>query len=72
MTARLALLAAAGAAVVALCTGCQGMTGSTAVPPAAPTAQVTGGGATDYDQQFDQLQSTLDSVQAQINSDSTP
>jgi hypothetical protein len=65
VTARLTLLVAAGAAVLALCTGCQGMTGSTAVPP--PTNQTAG-----FDQQLDQLQSTLDSVQAQINSDSTP
>jgi curli biogenesis system outer membrane secretion channel CsgG len=61
VTARLTLLVAAGAAVVALCTGCQGTTGSSPAPP-----------ANNYGQQLDQLQSTLDSVQSQINSDATP
>jgi hypothetical protein len=68
VTARLTLLVAAGVAVVALCTGCQG--GSTAVPP--PTNQTNSGDANGFDQQLDQVQSTLDSVQAQINADSTP
>ena len=57
--------------VLVLCTGCQGMAGSSAVPPP-PTTQVNTGDTAGFDQQLDQLQSTLDSVQAQINSDATP
>jgi hypothetical protein len=61
------LLAAAGAALV-LCAGCQGGTGSAPAP--GPGGQVDSGGQLGVE--LDQIQSTLDSVSAQINADSAP
>ena len=68
MRARLIGLAAAVGAAVVLCAGCQGMSGSSPAP-----GQVT----SDSDPgqlgaELSQIQSTLDSVSAQLNADSAP
>lgn len=65
-------LAGAGVAVLLACAGCRGTAGSVEQPTAVVTQDNAGSGTSD-DQpgsQLDQLQSTLDSVQAQLNADS--
>jgi hypothetical protein len=69
---RTALWLATGAAAVLLCAGCRAMSGSTAVPPAPATVTGTDSAGDQAGSQLDQLQSTLDSVQAQVNADSAP
>lgn len=64
MRARLIGLAAAIGAAVVLCAGCQGMSGSSPAPDSGDPGQL---GA-----ELTQIQSTLDSVSAQINADSAP
>ena len=62
-------LAGTGIALLLVCVGCHGTAGSNQQP----TTVVTGGSGTSDDQpgsQLDQLQSTLDSVQAQLRTDS--
>lgn len=58
------MIAASAAVVLALCAGC-----SHGATPAAPAATT---GAGDLGSQLDQLQSTLDSVSAQVGADSAP
>ncbi|HEX3791751.1 MAG TPA: hypothetical protein VHW44_28075 [Pseudonocardiaceae bacterium] len=70
-----AVLAGFAAMVLGGCVGCRGglASGSTPaqqVPPPATTA--TDGSAAQLNSQLDGLQSTLDSVQAQVNADSSP
>lgn len=71
------LVAGACLAVAAACTGCRGTMGSQQQPvPTAILTQDNAGGSDTSDGQpgseLDQLQSTLDSVQAQLNADSAP
>ncbi|HEY1572871.1 MAG TPA: hypothetical protein VGG05_16120 [Pseudonocardiaceae bacterium] len=69
MRARLIGLTAAIGAAVVLCAGCQGRSGSSPAP-----GQVTSdsGDPGRPGAELSQIQSTLDSVSAQINADSAP
>lgn len=77
-----AMLVAAAAMLLAVCTGCRGIAGTTPAPVSNPTANPTAnpavsaapgsGAAGQLGARLDQLQSTLDSVQAQINADAGP
>ncbi|HEX5119065.1 MAG TPA: hypothetical protein VFW65_28080 [Pseudonocardiaceae bacterium] len=70
MRARLIGLAAAIGAAVVLCAGCQGMSGSSPAPAGQGTSD--SGDPGQLGAELSQIQSTLDSVSAQINADSAP
>ncbi|HEX4701321.1 MAG TPA: hypothetical protein VH352_04265 [Pseudonocardiaceae bacterium] len=78
MIRRLALLIGSGAVIVVVCTGCRGMAGqSPSVPPAgsvqtAPAGGGSGGTGDQLGSQLDDLQSSLNSVRAQLSTDAAP
>lgn len=69
MRARLIGLAAAIGAAVVLCAGCQGMSGSSPAPGGVTSDS---GDPGQLGAELSQIQSTLDSVSAQLNADSAP
>ena len=75
---RAALFAATGAALLALCAGCRGLSarqqqsGPQPTPVTATTTVAQQAGTGDPGSDLAGLQSTLDSIQAQLSADSQP